>query len=89
MNTYIKRGRFEEFVTNIVKQENKRLKEQAEKEEEQKLWSMYIHSMSEKSFIDWKQEVLSGSGNTNTNTVSKDMNMTDDDIKNIIDGLFS
>lgn len=89
MNTYIKRGRFEEFVTNIVKQENKRLKEQAEKEEEQKLWSMYIHSMSDKSFIDWKKEVLSGSGNPNTNTVSKDMNMTDDDIKNIIDGLFS
>ena len=89
MNTYIKRGRFEEFVTNVVKQEHKRLKEQAEKDEEQKLWSMYIHSMSDKSFIDWKKEVLSGSGNTNTNTVSKDMNMTDDDIKNIIDGLFS
>lgn len=58
MRTYIKRGRFGEFVENIVSAENKRRKEEAEKEEEHKLWTMYIHSMSDKSFIEWKKGLM-------------------------------
>jgi hypothetical protein len=45
-------------VENIVSAENKRRKEEAEKEEEHKLWTMYIHSMSDKSFIDWKKGLM-------------------------------
>lgn len=59
MQAYIKRGRFGEFVENIIDAENKRRREEAEKEEEHKLWTMYIHSMSDKSFIDWKKELFS------------------------------
>ena len=58
MRTYIKRGRFGEFVENIISAENKRRKEEAEKENEHKLWTMYIHSMSDKSFIDWKKGLI-------------------------------
>ena len=58
MRTYIKRGRFGEFVENIINAENKRRKEEAEKEEEHKWWTMYIHSMSDKSFVDWKKEMM-------------------------------
>ena len=58
MRTYIKHGRFGEFVDNIINAENKRRKEEAEKENEHKLWTMYIHSMSDKSFIDWKKGLM-------------------------------
>lgn len=58
MRTYIKRGRFGEFVENIINAENKRRKEEAEKEEEHKWWTLYVHSMSDKSFEKWKREVI-------------------------------
>ena len=45
-------------MENIISAENKRRKEEAEKEEEHKLWTMYIHSMSDKSFIDWKKGLM-------------------------------
>lgn len=88
MNTYIKRGRFEEFVTNIIRLENNRRKEQAEKDEEQKLWSMYIHSMSDKSFNDWKAGVLPQNNAVRSSGSSGDENMTDEDIINIVNDLF-
>lgn len=88
MNTYIKRGRFGEFVTNIIKAENNRRKEQAEKEEEQKLWSMYIHSGARKSFIDWKAEVLSQDNVAYSSTTNGDESMSEEDIINIVNDLF-
>jgi len=48
-------------VENIISAENKRRKEEAEKEEEHKLWTMYIHSTSDKSFVEWKKEVMENS----------------------------
>ncbi len=32
-------------------------KEKAEKETEDRLWSLYIRSLSEKSFTDWKKDI--------------------------------
>ncbi len=64
MRLYIDQGRFGEFVEEILEMEQKRKQEKAAKEDEQKLWEMYLHSMSDKSYIDWKKEVLSNnSGN--------------------------
>ena len=58
MHLYIEQGRFGEFVARIVELEYKRNTEKAEKENEEKLWQMYIHSMSDKSFIQWKDELM-------------------------------
>ena len=58
MRAYIKRGRFGEFVDKIINSHNQRKREEAEKEEEHKWWTMYVHSMSDKSFEMWKREVL-------------------------------
>lgn len=59
MHLYIEQGRFGEFVTEILELERKRKEEVAQKEDEQKMWELYIHSMPDKSFIEWKKEVLS------------------------------
>lgn len=54
MKLYIDQGRFGEFVEGIINLENKRRKEEQEKEDDDKWWQAYIHSMSDKSFVDWK-----------------------------------
>lgn len=86
MAPYIEEGRFGEFVINIVTQEQERRKEQADRIEEDKLWNAYVHSYSDKSFIDWKAEVLKPASKTGTG--KKDDDMTNDDINNIMNDLF-
>ena len=58
MNTYIEQGRFGEFVSFILEADVKRRKEAVQKEDDDKLWLAYIHSMTEQSFHDWKKELL-------------------------------
>lgn len=58
MGTYIDQGRFGEFVSFIIEEDNKRRKEAAQKEEEDKLWLAYIHSMTDQSFHDWKSRLM-------------------------------
>ena len=87
LNLYFEQGRIGEFVTKTIEAENKRRREKAEKEEESKLWSMYIRVLPYypgKSFIDWKEEFLRPSAKA----ASRDENMTDEDIMGIIDNLF-
>ena len=57
MNTYIKQGRFGEFVANILEMDHKRKQEAAKKENDDRLWSIYIRSDSSKSFKVWKEEL--------------------------------
>lgn len=87
MKIYIKQGRFGEFVYNIIEKENQRKQEEAEKENEQKMWLMYVHSGSGKSFNEWKAQVL-----TNTSSAKKsggkDENMTEAEMEGIINSLF-
>lgn len=85
MNLYINNGRFGEFVTNIINKENQRKQEEAEKENEQKLWMMYVHTIMDKSFSEWKKEVLRSSGSSSG---GKDEDMTDADIEEIINKFF-
>lgn len=82
---YVKQRRFGEFVDNVINKENQRRQKEAEKENEQKLWQLYVHSMTNKSFNDWKAEVVQSSG---TAPVGKDADLTDSDIDKIIEKLF-
>lgn len=82
---YIKRGQFGKFVSSFLEAENDRRKEQAAKEDDWKLWVMYVHSYSEESFIDWKKRVLKPGNNKKANA---DSNLTDEGIKSIIDETF-
>lgn len=54
MRLYIEQGRFGEFVNQIINLENERKKEEAEKEDDNKLWIAYVHSMSDMPFSEWK-----------------------------------
>ena len=85
MNLYINNGQFGEFVENIISKENQRRQEEAEKDNEQKLWTLYVHSMTDKSFNDWKAQVLHSSGNA---SIGKDADLTDSDIDKIMKKLF-
>ena len=89
MRPYIEAGRFGEFVSEIIIAENNRRKEQAEKEAEEMLWNAYIHSGSEKSFIDWKAEVMRPVEADNPKrAVKRDEDMTKEDIDNLMEHLF-
>ena len=82
---YIRRGRFGEFVANVIDAENTRIREQAEKDDDWKLWFVYINSGTEESFVEWKKRVLSA----NSKSAKKnDYNLTDDGIQAIIDSVF-
>lgn len=88
MRLYIDQGRFGEFVTEIITQENKRRKEQEEKESDERLWAAYIHSYSDKSFVEWKSEILRPVRQTNGSTGKRDDDMTKTDIDNLLNRLF-
>lgn len=86
MRPYIEQGRFGEWVTEFIKGENKRRKEQHEAEEENKLWNAYVHSYSELTFAEWKAEVLKPKATQTTG--KKDDDMTNADIDNLMRKLF-
>lgn len=85
ISMYVKQRRFGEFVDNVINKENQRRQKEADKENEQKLWQLYVHSMTNKSFNDWKAEVVQSSG---TAPVGKDADLTDSDIDKIMEKLF-
>jgi len=57
MNIYIENGQFGQLVKDIIESNNKRKQEESEKENDHKMWELYLHSMSDKSFNDWKKEI--------------------------------
>lgn len=77
-------GRFGEFVHEIISSENKRRQEEAQKEEDRKFWELYLHSASEKSFLDWKAEVVGRKAEVGKH----DADLTNDDADAIIKRLF-
>lgn len=82
----MEQGRFGEFVNEIISSENKRRYEEAQKEDDRKMWELYIHSASDKSFIEWKEEVTKRSRNKNGG--KKDADLTNKDVDSIIKHLF-
>ncbi len=57
MGIYIGQGRFGEFVDNILKMDIRRKRETAQKDDEGKLWLAYIHSMTDKTYTDWRNDL--------------------------------
>lgn len=84
ISLYINRGRFGEFVSEFLKSEYDRLKSEAERDDTWKLWVMYVHSMADVSFIDWKAAVLGGGG-----TASGDYELTNEDVNQILHDTFN
>lgn len=83
---YINQGRFGTFVEGFIQAEHKRMKDEAEKDNELKLWMMYVHSYSNESFVDWKKRCCStAKPNQQTGT---DADLDDNGIKAIIEDLF-
>ena len=76
MQLYIEQGRFGEFVTEILEMDRKRKQETDKKEEEDRLWTAYIHSMSDKSFNEWKKELF-------TQKQPEDYSMTNEQVADV------
>lgn len=58
MSVYIEQGRFGEFVARISEMNMQRKKEAVQKENDDRLWLAYIHTITDKSFYSWKEEML-------------------------------
>lgn len=87
MRPYIEQGRFGEFVNEIVAAENQRRKEQAEKEDEEKLWMAYVHVRPQEPYSAWKAGLISSSG-TNDRRGKRDEDMTTSDAEALLRRLF-
>lgn len=85
MDKYIKQGRFGKFVRCFIEAEYERKKKEAEKEEEWMMWIAYVHSYSDKNFNEWKKIVMRPA---NTSRRGSDGDMTDKDVRSILDNLF-
>lgn len=91
MNMYIETGQFDELVTNILTAEYERRKEEAEKENDRKLWEMYLHSDTTLSYNDWHAEIMKKGKSKPENgstTGKRDEDMTDKDVDNLLKRLF-
>ena len=87
MNLYINQGRFGKFVHGFLEAEYEKRKEKADQDNEWKLWLMYVHSYSEKTFSEWKTQAIKESKN-NTRKANKDEDLTEDGIKSIFNKCF-
>lgn len=83
---YIEQERFGELVMEILNLDCQRKKRELEDKEDEKLWFAYLLSVHEESFEDWKKGLFQ----TARTVAGKagDMNMTEDDISNIISSTF-
>lgn len=88
MNIYINQGRFGEFVSGFIDADHKRKKAEAEKDEENKLWLAYLSSRSEKSFLEWRNDVLNSSESRTQNNGGGDESLDDEKIASIMNELF-
>ena len=86
MNTYINQGRFGDFVAGFCESEYNRKKEEAERDEENRLWTAYMFSSSKLNFSEWKKE-LYNKGNSTT-AKGGDESLDNEGIKAIISDLF-
>ncbi len=84
MNTYIRQGRFGEFVDNIFKMDRERRKETAQKNQDDMLWLAYIHSMSEQSFNDWKNGLMENKEPVSCAMTNKEVAAVKDHVKGIL-----
>lgn len=86
MYRYINQGRFGTFVDGFIQAEHKRMVDEATKDNEWKLWTMYIHSYSNENFEQWKKRCC-GTANTKQQK-GTDADLDDNGIKAIMTDLF-
>ena len=82
IDRYIKQGRFDTFVHGFLTAHFERERKEAERENEWMMWTAFIHSYSDKTYGEWKKDF------TGANKATKDKELTDDGIKNILNKLF-
>lgn len=70
----------------MIEADYQRRKEEAEKDNEWKLWTMYTHSMFEGSFQEWKNEVCKPARQENAR--NRDDDLDEAGIQTILDKLF-
>lgn len=87
LKRYINQGRFGAFVEGFLTAEYERRKQEAEKENELKLWIAYVHSYSDKSYNEWKKQIFNAGSTTNSG--KSDADLDDEGIRSIIDSLFT
>lgn len=86
MRLYINQGRFGELVENVLHMEQERKRQNAEQQEDWKLWFAYLTGMHEESFEEWKKSLKKTmAGNTRTG----DMELSESGIKKILDDCFN
>lgn len=86
IDRYIKQGRFGKFVHGFMEAEYERKKQEAERDNEWKLWVAYVHSYSDKPYDKWKEDIFQTRSTTRAG--KSDADLTDEGIKSIIDSLF-
>jgi hypothetical protein len=86
MARYINQRRFGAFVQGFMEAEYERRKQEAEKDNEWKLWVAYVHSYSDKTYDEWKKQIF---GTSTTKPKKSDADLTDDEITSIIDAAFA
>ena len=82
---YIDRGRFGTFVEQLVQADYQSKCEAAEKENDWKLWMMFINSASGETFSQWKQRVCPSAKEPSR---GHDEDLTDADKERIVKKLF-
>lgn len=88
VKTYIRRGRFGEFVTGILQADKDRKKAEAKRDEDLKEWIAYVHSYSEKSFDEWRAQLIGSAAAKTGKKAGSDQDLDDKGIQAIIDNVF-
>ena len=59
INMYIRNRQFGKFVNEVIKAEQKRIEEEAEKEDDRRWWELYLNDHSDHglNFIQWKKKI--------------------------------
>ncbi len=84
---YINQGKFGTFVEEFIKIEAEKIKEERERDTDNKLWLAYLLSGEKLSFAAYKQQIIGSNGDNKT--AGGDENLDDEGIKGIINNLFS
>lgn len=88
---YINRGRFGEFVASVLEADHQRRKDEAEKDDNLKLWIMYtqlaVNGHTDESFMGWKERVCKPE-TSEAKGRNSDEELTEDGIQFIVDTLF-
>lgn len=71
VKSYIRRRRFGEFVQGFIEAEVERRKEEAEKDKEWFYRIAYVHSYSEKSYDDWRADLIGSAKETRKKPAGK------------------